>query len=89
MAVRSERRHPDIEPGSCLPGGQYEHKGKPTMLGVNVGQHLSIVIAGKAYMEDAMVRTGLGKADFPGSQGGLGKRGRWWNCEPIPQPKGW
>ena len=28
---------------------------------------------------EAKVRTGLGKAHRPGSQGGLQKRGPWWN----------
>ena len=28
---------------------------------------------------EAKVRTGLGKAHRPGSQGGLRKRGPWWN----------
>ena len=36
----------------------------------------------------AEVRTGLVKCDRPGSQGGLGKRGSWRNCEPSSQPKG-
>ena len=36
----------------------------------------------------AEARTGLGKSDRPGSQGGRRKRGPWWNWEPIPQPKG-
>src|SRR5437899_6071321 len=31
----------------------------------------------------AKVRTGLGKAHRPGSQGGLWKRGLWWNEDPT------
>jgi hypothetical protein len=32
----------------------------------------------------AEVKTGLGKSDRPGLQGGLRKRGLWWKWEPIP-----
>src|SRR5215470_8938814 len=32
---------------------------------------------------EAKVRTGLGKAHRPGSQGGLRKRGPWWNEAPT------
>ena len=31
----------------------------------------------------AEARTGFGKTDCPGSQGGLRKRGLWWKCEPT------
>src|SRR5919108_6340972 len=33
--------------------------------------------------QEAKVRTGLGKAHCPGSQGGLRKRGPWWNEAPT------
>ena len=36
----------------------------------------------------AKVRTGFGKSDHPGSQGGLGKRGQGGTVNPLPQPKG-
>jgi hypothetical protein len=65
--------------------------GKPKSGGVYMCQHLSITELGQAAKGKAKVRTGLGKADRPGSQGGLWKRGPWWNCEPTPQSKerGW
>ena len=37
-------------------------------------QHLSFIGFGKATGGKAKVRTGLGKSDCPGSQGGLWKR---------------
>jgi hypothetical protein len=42
-----------------------------------VGQHLSFTHDRKATEGYAKVRTGLGKPDRPGSQGGLRKRGLW------------
>ena len=53
-----------------------------------MNQHLSFLAGGQAAEGQAKVRTGLGKSDRPGSQGGLWKRGLWWNCEPTSQPKG-
>ena len=40
-----------------------------------MSQHLSFPVFGKAAGGQAKVRTGLGKSDRPGSQGGLWKRG--------------
>jgi hypothetical protein len=40
-----------------------------------MNQHLSFIDNGKAAGGKARVRTGLGKSDRPGSQGGLRKRG--------------
>ena len=48
---------------------------KPSTGGVNMSQHLSSTVSGKAAGGQAKVRTGLGKSDRPGSQGGLWKRG--------------
>ncbi len=50
---------------------------KPLPGGVYVCQHLSFLGSGKAAGGHASVRTGLGKTDRPGSQGGLRKRGLW------------
>jgi hypothetical protein len=48
--------------------------GKPLEDGVYMGQHLSFTSEGKAVRVRATVRTGFGKSDCPGSQGGLRKR---------------
>jgi hypothetical protein len=40
-----------------------------------MNQHLSFIDSGKAAGGKARARTGLGKSDRPGSQGGLRKRG--------------
>ena len=53
-----------------------------------MSQHLSLLGDGQAAEGEAKARTGLGKTDRPGSSGGLGNRGLWWNWEPTPQPKG-
>ena len=57
-----------------------EETGKPTMQGVYACQRLSLGVVGQARDLTnecrAEVRTGLGKADRPGSQRGFGKRGR-------------
>jgi len=57
--------------------------GKPCGLGVYASWRLSFDSHGKACIWKmacrAEVRTGLGKSDRPGSQGGSGKRGLWWN----------
>ncbi len=50
---------------------------KPQSRGVYVCQHFSFLGSGKAAGGHARVRTGLGKTDRPGSQGGLRKRGLW------------
>ncbi len=50
---------------------------KPQSRGVYVCQHLSLLGDGKAAGGHARARTGLGKSDRPGSQGGLRKRGLW------------
>ena len=42
-----------------------------------MGQHLSFTHSRKTTEGYAKVRTGLGKSDRPGSQGGLRKRGLW------------
>ena len=39
-----------------------------------MGQHLNFTSDGKAVRVKATVRTGFGKSDWPGSQGGLRKR---------------
>ena len=48
--------------------------GKPLEDGVYMAQHLNFTSNGKAVRVDATVRTGFGKSDCPGSQGGLRKR---------------
>ena len=59
-------------------------------------QHLNLLVTGKTYGGNARARTGLGKTDRPGSQGGLRKRrvedgaltpGRLtdWFTQPTPQ----
>jgi len=53
--------------------------GKPLEIGVYMGWHLSFISYGKAVRVQATVRTGLGKSDRPGSQGGLKKREIRWN----------
>jgi hypothetical protein len=50
---------------------------KPFTCGGNMSQHLSLHESGKASEGKAKVRTGLGKSDRPGSQGGLWKRELW------------
>ena len=53
--------------------------GKPLEEGVYMSQHLSLISDGKAARIKATVRTGFGKTDCPGSQGGLRKREIWRN----------
>ena len=48
--------------------------GKPLEEGADMGQHLSFTSDGKAVRVKATVRTGFGRSDCPGSQGGLRKR---------------
>ncbi len=45
----------------------------------NVSQHLSFLHFEKAYGDQSKVRTGLGRSDCPGSQGGSGKPSLWRN----------
>jgi hypothetical protein len=55
-------------------------RNKPEHAGVYAGQCLSLASPGKApawKCARAEARTGLGKSDRPGSQGGLGKRRTW------------
>jgi hypothetical protein len=47
--------------------------------GVYANQRLSPNEFGKTYGGKAKVRTGLGKTDRPGSQGGSGKHRLWGN----------
>jgi hypothetical protein len=42
-----------------------------------MSQHFSFTSEGKAVRGKATVRTGFGKTDCPGSQGGLRKREIW------------
>ena len=51
---------------------------KLSLGGVYVCQHLSFIGDRKTVGGKAKVRTGLGKSDRPGSQGGLRKHGLWW-----------
>jgi hypothetical protein len=51
--------------------------GKPTSVGAYAGERLSLTGLGKA-LQGAKVKTGIGKSDFPGLQGGAGKRGPRW-----------
>jgi hypothetical protein len=51
--------------------------GKPLEEGVDMDQHLSLASDGKAMRGKATVRTGFGKTDCPGLQGGLRKRKIW------------
>ena len=68
----SARVNQAIKYGSMLTG-------KPLEIGVYMGWHLSFISYGKAVRVQATVRTGLGKSDRPGSQGGLKKREIRWN----------
>ena len=61
------RDNDSIKDGSSLTS-------KPLEEGVYMGQHLSFTSEGKAVRVKAMVRTGFGRTDCPGSQGGLRKR---------------
>jgi len=60
---------------------QHEVTGKLYDSGVHVSQHLSLKLYRKAFIQKmtsrAETRTGFGKSDCPGSQGGLWKRGLW------------
>jgi hypothetical protein len=69
-----------------------EGMGQRAVVGVDASQRLSA----SGATEDpsptnrvrAEARTGLGKPDRPGSQGGQRKRDPRWKWEPTPQPKG-
>ncbi len=58
-----------------------EVTGKLYYIGVYVSRHLSLSLCRKACIRKtiwgAETRTGLGKSDCPGSQGGLWKRELW------------
>src|SRR5882672_7238344 len=47
------------------------------------GSALQLRAVGEGDRREAKVSTGLGKAHRPGSQGGLRKRGPWWNEAPT------
>ena len=72
-------RVPDTEPGVPDPRSRGEPVGKLQCGGVYACQRLSLPLGGKTFRGNAKVRTGLGKSDRPGSQGGPGKRGTWQN----------
>jgi len=44
---------------------------------------LQLHVVWEGDRREAKVRTGLGKSHCPGSQGGLRKRGPWWNEAPT------
>src|SRR5215471_18389269 len=51
-------------------------------------EHLNSAAIGKVLCGIAKVRTGFGKSDHPGSQGGLGKRGHGRTGNPLRNRKG-
>src|SRR5262252_8842072 len=51
-------------------------------------EHLNSAAIGKVLCAIAKVRTGFGKSDHPGSQGGLGKRGHGGTVNPLRNRKG-
>ena len=51
-----------------------ESRGKPEWVGVNASERLSFTCLGKASQRKAKAKTGIGKSDLPGLQGGPGKR---------------
>jgi len=53
---------------------QDELRGKPAWAGVYVSEHLSFACIGKTSRGNAKVKTGIGKSDLPGLQGGPRKR---------------
>jgi hypothetical protein len=60
--------------------GTMEHPWQQTILRRGVGESaLKLRVVWEGDRREAKVRTGLGKAHRPGSQGGLRKRGPWWN----------
>ena len=66
---------PDFEPGHHHREARTKSGDKPHSSGVYVSLHLSLLAHRQAADLQAKVRTGLGKTDRPGSQGGLRKRG--------------
>ena len=63
----------------------HESSSKPLLEEVYVGKHLSFCQGGKAVRGNAMVANPA----FAGDEtGGLGKRGLWWNRNPLHIPKG-
>jgi hypothetical protein len=84
-------RGPDVDPDVLRRCHLDAEHGKPRTLGAYASQRLSAHHRGKADLRQgrrAETRTGLGKSDRPGSQGGLRKHGPRWNCDPTPLPKG-
>ncbi len=67
--------------GKTAMDSQNEVTGKLYDNGVYVSRHLSLRLYRKACIQKmsnrAETRTGFGKPDYPGSQGGLRKRGLW------------
>ncbi len=67
--------------GTNVMDSRNEDTGKRYNYGVHVSQHLSLKLYRKAFIQKmtnrAETRTGFGKSDCPGSQGGLRKRGLW------------
>ena len=51
-------------------------------------ERLNFAAIGKVLCAIAKVRTGFGKSDHPGSQGGLGKRGHGGTVNPLRNRKG-
>jgi len=74
----------DTGPEELFPEDGPMPAGKPQRRGADMSQHLRFLLGGKAAGVQATVRTGLGKSDRPGSQGGLGKRGPWWSLGTHP-----
>jgi len=68
---------PDAELGERSFRSRGDPAGKLLREGVYASQRLSFARVGKACRGNAEVRTGFGKTDRPGSQGGLRKRELW------------
>jgi len=51
-----------------------ELRGKPEWFGVYASERLSLICYRKGLAGKAKVKTGIGKSDLPGLQGGPGKR---------------
>jgi hypothetical protein len=65
-----------------------ELRGKPEWVGVYASERLSFAHLGKVSWGNAKVKTGIGKSDLPGLQGGLGKRDVGGNVNPPRNRKG-
>ena len=79
----------DTEPGV----NRSSHVNQPTKQTGGVAdctwtEHLNSAAIGKVLCATAKVRTGFGKSDHPGSQGGLGKRGHGGTVNPLRNRKG-